>query len=101
MPDDDGVMLSEGEREAWAALASTIGDDWPADQIAGGYLARLTLPRWVAPVLLLLGAIITVVTFTRWLWVASLGLVLMGLTGPLTVQEALRRRQHPVAPEDP
>ncbi len=92
MPDDDGVMLSDREREAWAALAATIGDASPA--------ARLALPYWLAPVLLLLGALVTIVTFTRWLWVAALGLGLMGVTGWLTAREALLRRQHSVTPPE-
>lgn len=59
MPDDDGVLLSEREREAWAALAS----------------------------------------FTTWLWIAALGLGLMGLAGWLTA-DGLRRRQPPAAPDE-
>jgi hypothetical protein len=92
---DDGVVLSEREREALAGLAESIGDPWLARQLVGqdrqperpksgfpwSVLRRIKSPAtsgWVGLVLVLAGAALVVTTFTRSMPVACLGLLLMG-----------------------
>lgn len=95
---DDKVQLTDREREALAGLAEQIGDPWLARQLAGqdgggetpspakrsfaGSIHRRlygsTIPAWVAVVMVLAGAALTVATFARALPVASLGLLVMG-----------------------
>lgn len=87
MLDDDGVMLTEREREVLTALASIVDDDWLAHQLAGGDPAPPARPPWLAPTLLVLGVFVTIATFTNWWWVGGLGLTLMGLGGWLTWQQ--------------
>jgi hypothetical protein len=93
---DEGIMLTDREREALAGLAESIGDPWLARQLAGGTqpepprhprLARLTGRRpklgaatgWVGLALVLVGAAFAVMTFMHSTLVASLGLGLMGV----------------------
>jgi hypothetical protein len=94
---DENVELTDREREALAGLAEQIGDPWLARQLAGqegggeppspgtssrgSVLRRLnaaTAPAWVAIVMVLAGAALTVATFARSMPVASLGLLVMG-----------------------
>lgn len=95
---DDKVQLTDREREALAGLAEQIGDPWLARQLAGhegangdpskserhlahSALRRInaaTAPAWVAVVMVLAGAALSVATFARWIPVASLGLFVMG-----------------------
>ena len=95
---DDNVQLSEREREALAGLAEQIGDPWLARQLAGqdggaepasprerhlaaSVLRRVdqaTAPAWVAMLMVLAGAALSVATFVRLLPVAVLGLLVMG-----------------------
>lgn len=94
MIEDSGVVLTEHEREVLTALASIIDDDWLAYQLMGGPPPppRPSLPRWLAPALLLLGMFVAIATFTSWWWVGGLGLVLMGLGGWLTWRDSLEPR---------
>ena len=95
---DDNVQLTDREREALAGLAEQIGDPWLARQlagqdgggepplrperhIAGSVLRRLgaaTAPAWVALLMVLAGAALSLATFATSIAVASLGLLVMG-----------------------
>ena len=97
---DDNVQLTDREREALAGLAEQIGDPWLARQLsgqgggadestsrreerhlAGSVLRRInaaTTPAWVAILMVLAGAALSLATFASSIWVASLGLLLMG-----------------------
>jgi len=95
---DDNVQLTDREREALAGLAEQIGDPWLARQLAGqdsggqqppprerqlgrSVLHRLdaaTVPAWVAIVMVLAGAALSLATFATSIPVASLGLLAMG-----------------------
>lgn len=91
---DDGVVLTDGERQALAGLAEAIGDPWLARQLAGehapppkkrprpfagfGAALRRATAGWVGLLLLVGGAVLALMTFTASTPVASLGLALMG-----------------------
>lgn len=96
---DEKVQLTDREREALAGLAEQIGDPWLARQLSGheggagedpsarerrlarSALRRIdaaTAPAWVAIVMVLAGAALSVATFARWTPVACLGLFVMG-----------------------
>lgn len=90
---DDGIVLTDREREALAELAESIGDPWLARQLTGEEkMARRPKRRrirpgrallgaaagWVGVVLVLAGAALAVATFVRSTSVASLGLLMMG-----------------------
>lgn len=96
---DDNVQLTDREREALAGLAEQIGDPWLARQLAGqdgggeqppprrerdlggSVLRRLdaaTTPAWVAILMLLAGAALSLATFASSIAVASFGLLVMG-----------------------
>ncbi len=95
---DDKVQLTDREREALAGLAEQIGDPWLARQLAGQEggveqpspgerrfggsafrrLNAATTPAWVALLMVLAGAALSVATFARSMPVASLGLLVMG-----------------------
>ena len=93
---DEGIVLTDSEREALAALAESIGDPWLARQLAGqdpgGPRPRRSrrpswlrapnlqgMSAWVGVGLLMAGAALAVTTFSRSTALASLGLVLMGV----------------------
>jgi hypothetical protein len=127
---DDGIVLTDREREALAGLAEQIGDPWLARQLAGGEaspppkkkplagmtraLLRLTA-GWIGLVLLVAGTILALTTFTRSTVAASLGLALMGFGGWRfatdkggdlkarwkTAQETRSARKPPVPPRTP
>ena len=87
---DDGVVLTETERETLALLAASIDDPWLAQQLAGldepagpgpgrprlGLAARW-LRRWAGVMLVADGAGLAIAAFANWLWVAVLGMVAM------------------------
>ena len=99
---DDKVQLTDREREALAGLAEQIGDPWLARQLAGqdgggeqqqqppprrerdlgtSVLRRLdaaTTPAWVAILMVLAGAALSLATFASSIPVASFGLLVMG-----------------------
>jgi hypothetical protein len=94
---DDGVVLSDRERQALAGLAEQIGDPWLARQLggqetppsdekrnsAGQLLHRFSAALapasgWVGIALVLAGAALAIATFTLSTVVASFGLLLMG-----------------------
>ena len=100
---DDKVQLTDREREALAGLAEQIGDPWLARQLAGqdagqddgkgeppplrerrlsgSVLHRLdaaTAPAWVAILMVLAGAALSLATFADSIPVASVGLLVMG-----------------------
>ncbi len=92
---DEGIVLTDREREALARLAESIGDPWLARQLAGQdtptgrprrrrrpsglHLPNLkALSGWFGGLLLAAGALLALATFARSTVVASLGLVLMG-----------------------
>lgn len=96
---DDNVQLTEREREALAGLAEQIGDPWLARQLSGqigggdappsqrerrlpaSVLRRFdaaTAPAWLAILMVLAGAALSVASFARSLPLASLGLLVMG-----------------------
>jgi len=91
---DEGIVLSEREREALAGLAESIGDPWLAGQLAGrgqGHAppqpkaprrptwAPLAASGWTGPVLLVVGALLAMTTFMHSAVAATLGLALMGV----------------------
>lgn len=97
---DDNVQLTDREREALAGLAEQIGDPWLARQLAGhggggggepprpggrrsrGSVLRgleaATAPAWVAILMVLAGAALSLATFARSIPLASLALLVMG-----------------------
>ena len=96
---DDNVQLTEREREALAGLAEQIGDPWLARQLSGqigggdappsqterrlpaSVLRRFdaaTAPAWVAILMVVAGAALSLASFARSLPLASLGLLVMG-----------------------
>ena len=97
---DDKVQLTDREREALAGLAEQIGDPWLARQLSGQEggrseeppshreprragsvvqkLSAATAPAWVAIVMVLAGAALSLATFTSSVPVASFGLLVMG-----------------------
>jgi hypothetical protein len=94
---DDGVVLSDSERQALAGLAEQIGDPWLARQLVGQeapapapelrhrfpgpILHRLNSASdtgWMALLLLLGGAAFAVTTFAHSAVLGALGLVVMG-----------------------
>ena len=87
---DEGIVLTDQEREALAGLAASIGDPWLAGQLAGGAQnaprpkrrpawLRLASSGWAGLVVALIGAVLAVTTFIHSIVVASLGLILMGV----------------------
>lgn len=90
------VVLSEYEREVLARLAAGVDDPWLASQLLGGVPApprrRFTIPScWVGIMLLLLGAALSLATFTRSVWAAGLGLFVMSVGTTLLIAPQLRR----------
>ena len=127
---DEGIVLTDREREVLAGLAESIGDPWLARQLAGQAVApgprrrrraawlrppNLTaVAGWVGVMLLLAGAALALATFANSTALASLGLVLMGVglwrvvadRGDQVVRWAASRREGPrpgtsVAPPPP
>ena len=93
---EDGIVLTEREREVLAGLAQSIGDPWLAGQLAGGGHSpppkprRLRRPRrwpsavtalagWIGLLMVVAGAILVATTFIHSTVVASLGLAVMGV----------------------
>lgn len=93
---DEGIVLTDREREALAGLAESIGDPWLAGQLAGnghapppakGPLkpsrqlpwARLVASGWAGLVLLVVGAVLATTTFMHSTLAATAGLALMGV----------------------
>lgn len=93
---DEGIVLTEREREALVQLAESIGDPWLARQLAGqdaatGRTRRRRRPSWIrlpnlralsgwfGGLLVAAGAALALATFVRSTALASLGLVLMGI----------------------
>jgi hypothetical protein len=89
---DEGIVLTDVERQALAGLAESIGDPWLARQLAGqeappprkrwftklaAFLRRATA-GWIGVFLFLAGAAIAVGTFVLSTLLASLGLLMMG-----------------------
>ena len=92
---DDGVVLSDGERQALAGLAEQIGDPWLARQLVGqdapnpnpkGRVGGPVLHRptsastsgWVGLLLVLAGAALLMTTFAYSTVLGGLGLLVMG-----------------------
>ncbi|MEW6474103.1 MAG: hypothetical protein AB1679_17765 [Actinomycetota bacterium] len=90
---DEGIVLTDREREALAGLAESIGDPWLARQLTGqdgpppppkrrlaglGTALFRATAGWIGLLLLLAGAALTVATFVHSTVVASFGLVVMG-----------------------
>jgi hypothetical protein len=93
---DEGIVLTDSEREALAGLAESIGDPWLARQLAGRdpigpRPQRRRRPSWLRPpnlkavsgwvgmALVLAGAALAIVSFVHSTALASLGLVMMGV----------------------
>lgn len=93
---DEGIVLTEREREALARLAESIGDPWLARQLAGqdtvtGRPRRRRKPSWLrlptlkalsgwfGGLLVAAGAALALATFALSTALASLGLVMMGV----------------------
>ena len=120
---DDGVVLSDSERQALAGLAEQIGDPWLARQFAGqeappptpkqpfprSILSRLTSASgsgWFGLVLLLGGAALVFTTFAYSTVLGTVGLLLMGAglwrllgdQGDVIVRRVERRIPAPAPP---
>ena len=91
---DDGVVLTDRERQALAGLAESIGDPWLARQLTGqettpppkkrrftGFAAALRRATngWMGVLLVVGGAALALATFIWSTVVATLGLALMGV----------------------
>ena len=91
---DDGVVLTDRERQALAGLAESIGDPWLARQLTGQEAAPAPKKRrvtglaaalrratngWMGVLLVVGGAALALATFVWSTLVASLGLALMGV----------------------
>jgi hypothetical protein len=92
---EDGIVLTEREREVLAGLAQSIGDPWLAGQLTGGEHSpppkrRSRRPRrwpsavtalagWIGLFLVVAGATLAATTFMHSTVVASLGLAVMGV----------------------
>jgi hypothetical protein len=93
---DEGIVLTEHERETLAQLAESIGDPWLARQLAGqDSIVRSprrrrrpswlrapdlkALSGWAGVVLVAVGAGLTLATFAVSTPLASVGLVVMGV----------------------
>jgi hypothetical protein len=93
---DEGIVLTDRERETLAQLAESIGDPWLARQLTGqesiGRLPRrrprpawLRLPDlealsgWAGALLVAVGAALALATFVVSTPLASAGLVMMGI----------------------
>ena len=93
---DEGIVLTDREREALARLAESIGDPWLARQLAGqdtvtGRPRRWRRPSWLrlpnlkalsgwfGGLLVAAGAALALATFTLSTTLASLGLIMMGV----------------------
>jgi hypothetical protein len=90
---DEGVVLTDGERQALAGLAESIGDPWLARQLAGqdapaprpsrvtkfAAVLRRATNGWMGLFLLLAGALVAVGTFALSTLLASLGMLMMGV----------------------
>jgi hypothetical protein len=90
---EDGIVLTDREREVLAGLAQSIGDPWLAGQLAGENRfqgrpqprrarrwpsAATALAAWVDLLLVVAGAVLAATAFMRSIVVASLGLAVMG-----------------------
>ena len=89
---DEGIVLTDREREALAGLAEAIGDPWLAGQLAGaetvspsaGKATRrpwtpLLASGWAGLVLLVVGAVLAMTTFMHSTVAAAAGLAIMGV----------------------
>lgn len=75
--DRDDIILSDWERERLAALEGQLATSDPRLRRRLTRAHRPDVTIVVAAALVILGAIAVVTTFTRWLWLAVGGLVLM------------------------
>lgn len=85
------VVLSEWEREALVAMEGRLAETDPAlhRRLRAGRRSLGTLRPWLVVWLLwALGGGLTVATFTSSLWVAVIGLGVMGAGGALAVRPA-------------
>jgi hypothetical protein len=88
---DDGIVLTDREREALAGLAESIGDAWLAGQLSGRdhpppkpaprrpWWLGLVASRWAGFVALVVGAVLALTTFMHSTIAAIAGLALMGV----------------------
>lgn len=91
--DHDDVVLSEAELERLAAIEANLGRSDPALVARLGRHDRMS-PRtrtWMAALLVVVGFVVVVATFTRWLWAGVAGLALM-TAGVLLVARPLAVR---------
>jgi hypothetical protein len=123
---DDGVVLTDRERQALAGLAESIGDPWLARQLVGQdtqpprpkrrfsasivhRFGSAATSGWIGLVVVLAGAALTVTTFASSTVAASLGLVVMGAgvwrlvvdRGDVIVRRLTERRVPAPAPSPP
>lgn len=77
--DYENVVLSEAELERLAAIEEALAHSDPALVQRLGRHQRMSRPGriWLAALLVGVGFIVLVGSFTRWLWVAVAGLALM------------------------
>jgi lysylphosphatidylglycerol synthetase-like protein (DUF2156 family) len=91
--DHDHVVLSEGEIERLAAIEASLGRSDPALVERLGRNSRMSrrTRAWMAALLVVVGFVVVVATFTRWLWAGVAGLSLM-TAGVLLVARPLAVR---------
>jgi hypothetical protein len=104
--DEDGVVLTDHEREVLAGLAATIEDPWLAQQLLGvdgpppppapaPRPAPGTPPRlrpWVGAVLSVLGALLYLTAFTLGPWAAATGIAVMAASSWILWHDRIRRQ---------
>jgi len=126
---DEGVVLSDRERQALAGLAESIGDPWLARQLVGqetpspedkrrrvpgqAGLERLrrmgSTTGWTGVLLVLAGAVLAVMTFAQSTVVGAVGLLVMGAglwrlavdKGDVIVRRLSERRIPAAGPKPP
>lgn len=91
--DHDDVVLSDAELERLAAIEANLGDSDPALVARLGRHSRMSrrTRTCMAALLILVGFVVVVATFTRWLWSGVAGLALM-TAGVLLVARPLAGR---------
>lgn len=102
----DEVILSEWERERLAGIEQALATSDPGLTRTLVRGRRPVSTRAVAVALVVLGAVLVLGTFTRWLWLAAVGLAVMaagmflGSTPILARLKRLGSTRRPVSPGD-
>jgi hypothetical protein len=100
----DDVLLSEWERERLASIEGALAASDPdlTRRLLEARQTKATVA--VATALVILGGVVAVMTFTRWLWLATIGLAVMALGAGVAVNPVVacfRRYRQAHAPGPP